>query len=347
MTICDAIDASSHTEDIWKDFNSDCIKRVLEFCTLSYVETADDIELAKKMRKLVASLSSYKIAFIDGDEEERYTDSTAALVSGSASNVMTIVSKEYVAPIMDSVCNPHIACYEIAEDGFIMMRTADTHAVEGKVYYEVVNTQTIDPDLEEDLVEVGEDMEVDVVDTLDLDTVTYLGTAFEIGTLLTPNTYYERIDIRKMLKVSGMEAVVEFKRENGKWKCRVGALRDSKKTVPTFSTDPAADKSQDAFISSLKVEEAQKKKLVTYKYRKSIHVTDYGWTAWLDVPDALADLMTVFQMSRTIYVHDTTDVDIITESGDSIVDDQWRLDFGYTDEHGVEWPDIHREFIER
>ena len=138
----------------------------LEFCTLSYVETADDIELAKKMRKLVASLSSYKIAFIDGDEEERYTDSTAALVSGSASNVMTIVSKEYVAPIMDSVCNPHIACYEIAEDGFIMMRTADTHAVEGKVYYEVVNTQTIDPDLEEDLVEVGEDMEVDVVDTL-------------------------------------------------------------------------------------------------------------------------------------------------------------------------------------
>lgn len=348
-TICDAIDASSNTDDIWKEFNSDSIRKVLEFCTSPYVETSKEVELAQKMRKLVASLSSYKITFIDGDEEERYTDSTVAVTHGDASKTLTIETKEYVSPIMDSVCNPHIACYETTEDGYIMMRTPDTHALGNKMYYEVVNEQYVDPDLEEDLIEIGENMDVDMVDTLNLDVISYKGVTFEDGTLLTPNTYYEKIDIRKILGVSTVSSVVEFRRENGKWKCRVGAEVSAQKEVVTYPTDSDMRKrgSQDEFISSLKVDQAQKKKLVTYKYRKTIQVNDYGWTAWMDVPLTLDSYMGIFAMARTIYVHDKTNVDVIIETGDSIVDDKWNLDFGYTDDGGTVWPDIHREFNER
>ena len=352
MDICDVVDANTHSTEIWSEFNSDCIKKVLDFCTLPYVETSDNIELAKKMRKLVASLSSYKIAFIDGDETERYTDSPVAVVDGSAECQISVVDKDYVSPIMDSVCNPHVACYEVAEDGCIMMRTPDTHAREGVVYYEVVTTQYVDPDLDDSESEVSEeDQSIDVVDTLNLDTVTYRGVAFEEGTLLTPNTYYEKIDVKQILKVSGVTSILEFKKENGKWMVRIGAAVQGKKVMPSpscrrFSTITpvlkdykltytsevySPEKTQDAFISSLKLEDSQRKKLVTYKYRHTINVNDYGWTAWMEIPPVLADYMSVFSMARTIYVHDKTGVDIIVENGDSIVDEQWRDDAG-TDE---------------
>lgn len=324
--ICDAVDQNSHATEIWKEFNSDCIKKVLEFCTLPYVETSDDIELARKMRKLVASLSSYKIAFIDGDESDRYTDSPVAVTNGCAKRQINVVSKEFVSPIMDSVCNPHVACYQVAEDGCIMMRTPDTHARGGVVYYKVVNTQHVDPDLADDLIEVEEDGSVDVEDTLDLDTITYEGVAFEDGTLLEPNTYYEKIDVKQILKVTGVTSILEFKKDHGKWTVRIGADIVSKLEVPAATSDYNAVKSQDEFISSLKVDEAQKKKLITYKYRKTIDVNDYGWTAWMEIPAVLHDYLSVFSMARTIYVHDTTDVDIIVESGDSIVDNKWRDD---------------------
>ena len=51
----------------------------------------------------------------------------------------------------------------------------------------------------------------------------------------------------------------------------------------------------------------------------------------MEIPPVLADYMSVFSMARTIYVHDKTDVDIIVENGDSIVDERWRDDAG-TDE---------------
>ena len=318
LEICESVDSNVNAADIWYEFNQDCIKSVLAGCSLPYVITADDTELTAKIKQLVTSLSSYKIAFLDGDESDRYTDSPVAVLAGSAYKSNTIVSKEYVSPIMDSVCNPHIACYHVLDDGCIMMRTPDTHAVGGKVYYQVVNTSDVDEDLEnvdpEDVIVEDEVVRIDVTDDLNLDTITYEGIGFEEGTLLTPNTYYEKVDIKKILGVAGYQTVVEFMRSNGKWTCRIGSPVTASKTVSTFTSDYEADESQDAFISSLKVDEAQKKKLITFKYRKTIYVNDYGWTAWMNIPSSLDDYLAVFAMARTVYLHDKIDVGYIVEN---------------------------------
>jgi hypothetical protein len=322
--ICQSVDSNVNAEDIWKEFNQDCIMGVLEGCNIPYVITAKDTELTAKIRQLVTSLSSYKIAFIDGDSTDRFTDSIVAVVSGSAFKHLTTTSREYIAPILDSTCQPHIACYEIQDDGCIMMRTPDTYAVEGKVYYKLVNTSNVNDELENDEFEVidvpviiGEQEvmipTIEVTDNNDLDVVTYEGVSFEEDTLLPPNTYYEKIDIRRTLGVSGRSIVVEFKRENGKWYCRVGASVVKTKVVPTYASDWEADKSQDTFIQSLKIDETEKKKLISYKYRKTIAYNDYGWTAWMDAPKSLKDHLAVFAASRTVYLHDTIDLDIIVE----------------------------------
>lgn len=353
LEICETIDSNDQAAEIWKEFNSDCIIKVLENCNSPYVITASDVELTSKIKELVTSLSSYKIAFLDGDDTDRFTDSPVAVTDGSASHSIDVTNIEYVSPTMDSACNPHISCYETDETGCILMRTPDTHAGEGVMYYEVVNEANVDESLDDSMIDVNETEDghkyIDVEDTLDLDTIFYRGNTFEEGTLLPPNTYYERIDIRKVLGVSTAgDSVVVFKRSSsGKWMCRVGAPMINRKIVPTYTTDRQAEKSEDAFISSLKVDPSQRKKLVTYKYRKTIDVNDYGWTAWMEIPYTLTDYMSVFSMSRTVFVHDKTDVGIIVETGDSTVDDKWKLDFGYTDENNVEWQDIHRSFIER
>ena len=345
MSICQAIDSNPRASIIWSQFNADSSRKVLDGCTLSYVETASSHELAKKLRQLVTSLSSYKVTFIDSDDTDRNTDQLGAILTGDASRTVDITSRDYVSPTMDSTCGAHLECYETTSSGCIMMRTPDTHALKDKVYYKLANVQQVSLDLDDRPFQLDENGVIsysehatdesgvpylDLVDELDLDRTVYEPAELEEGTLLEPNSYYEMVDVRQALQVSGLSTVVEFA-YNGTWACRVGVLGDGSKIIPTYSNDEDATITVDEFISSLRLEETKKKKLVVYKARKLVGTKEYGWTAWMDIPPALAPYMSNFMASRTIYVHDSTEFDIISESGHSTTDDQYNDDDAYGD----------------
>ena len=120
----------------WNEFNTTVVQQLLKGCTTPYASNIITDLQYNKLKKLVLSLSSYRITIMDETEVDRVCNEVAGISEDVMLNKLQINEIIYFAPIGDSEWAPRTGGYMrefyIADKGLIESKFIDVEDVEFK-----------------------------------------------------------------------------------------------------------------------------------------------------------------------------------------------------------------------
>ena len=143
----------------WNEFNTTVVQQLLKGCTIPYAKNIITDLQYNKLKKLVLTLSSYRITIMNETEIDRVCNETAAISEDVLLGRLEVNEVIYFDPIGDSEWAPRVGGYMrefyIADkglieskcigvdgvtfkDGDVIVPTTDLRLVAGKQYFELI-----------------------------------------------------------------------------------------------------------------------------------------------------------------------------------------------------------------
>lgn len=109
LLMFNSLDQTVNSEVVWNEFSNKVLDQLLEYCTLPFTASNNDLTKYNKLKELVMRLSSYNITIIDTNEEASIGESMAPIVWSDTDRVIEETTVTHVEPVSASIHAPHVA----------------------------------------------------------------------------------------------------------------------------------------------------------------------------------------------------------------------------------------------